>query len=122
MRNQASRLLVCVAPAVLMAFVQPADSHDSWISRNRFRDPLTGQWCCNEHDCNILSVDNIRQFKDSFEITIAYFGEDKKFVVPNSRILPSLDGRYWACLSTETVSRGRGVRIGVRCFFAPLDQ
>jgi hypothetical protein len=107
---------------VLVAFSQPVQSHESWISRNMYRDPLTGQLCCNEQDCHILSSEEVRQSEGSFEIEIPHFGATKKFSIPFSRVLPSQDGEYWACLSSEAFSKGRGVTLGVRCFFAPLEM
>ena len=107
---------------VLLAVSQPVQSHESWISRDKYRDPLTGQLCCNKQDCRTLSSEEVSQYKDRFEIAVPYFGEMKKFTIPSSRILPSQDGEYWACLSSESFSKGRGVRLGVRCFFAPLGM
>src|SRR3954451_21522904 len=92
-------------------FAEPAYPHDSWISREKFRDPQSGDWCCNEHDCKALGPDQVWQQKSDMKISVPFFGEDRSFLVPKSRILPSRDGNYWACLSTEAASQGRGVRL-----------
>lgn len=100
----------------------PVQAHDMWISRGKFRDPVSGAWCCNADDCHPLEPDQVWHEDHGVTITIPYFGETHSFVVPNGRIQPSGDGQYWACLSTESASRGRGVHLGVRCFFEPLTQ
>ena len=104
------------------ALAAPAGAHDSWISREKFRDPQSGAWCCNEHDCETLNPGQVWHHRDSVSIATTYFGEQNEFVIPNERILPSRDEKYWACMSTESVSHDRGISLSVRCYFEPLVQ
>jgi hypothetical protein len=112
----------CFLVITSCAMAEPAFAHDSWISREKARDPESGAWCCNEHDCQMLSPDQVFQEKDGVIVVTTFFGEEHRFSVARSRVLPSQDGQYWACLSMEQASRGRGVHLGIRCFFAPLVQ
>src|SRR4051812_3099913 len=74
----------------LIAFPHIAMAHDNWISRNKFHDPQSGEWCCSEHDCTALDDVRIQHQADGYVI-------DRKYFVAHKRVLPSHDGRYWAC-------------------------
>jgi hypothetical protein len=41
----------CLALAGVLLLAPIALAHDSWISDRGLRDPVSGQWCCNQHDC-----------------------------------------------------------------------
>jgi len=97
-------------------------AHDSWISRHQFRDPETNDWCCDEKDCFAIGEDQVIERPRGFSVRIDYFGASHVFDIPGSRVLPSSDAEYWVCLSTEAKSRGRGISLKVRCFFAPLQS
>ena len=92
------------------------------MSREQFRDPVSGDWCCNEKDCQPIDSGQVRHERGKVTVVIPYFGETRRFTFSSSRILPSGDENYWACISTEAASHGRGVRLGMRCFFEPLGQ
>ena len=100
----------------------PAAAHDHWMSRQQFRDPVSGDWCCNEHDCQPLDSGQVHHVRGKVTVTIPYFGEDRRFTFTSRRILPSGDENYWACISTEATAHGRGVSLSMRCFFEPLGQ
>jgi hypothetical protein len=88
-------------------------AHDSWISRNQFYDPISGAWCCDEHDCSTLDDVAVRQMDGGFII------EDRHFVARH-RVLPSSDDQYWACFNTG--GKGpHGREKEIRCFFAPMN-
>jgi hypothetical protein len=86
--------------------------HESWISRQQFYDPSSGARCCNEHDCSALEDVEVREISGGFLIERRYF-------VTRQRVLPSIDGRYWACFNTGGGPH-RMVKE-VRCFFAPMS-
>lgn len=106
-------VVTMIAVQALFQFTQPARAHDSWISRQRFHDPNSGAWCCDEHDCSALEEIDVRDTGDGFMVAGKYF-------VARQRVLPSTDGSYWACFNSE----GNGAhdrKPGVRCFFAPMS-
>jgi hypothetical protein len=104
-----------VLPALVLAATVPAAAvaHDSWMSREEFRDPASHEWCCDEHDCTVLDEADVRMTRKGFIV----FG---KYTVSQQRVLPSSDGHYWACMNG--VPRSPHAKDpGVRCFFAPFD-
>ena len=120
-RSAATRTPVRVIPFVTMPLVlaffvstQAALAHDNWISRHHFYDPVSGAWCCDEHDCSALEDIEVREMGEGFMVGGQYF-------VARQHVLPSSDGQYWACFNSE----GRGPHDrekGVRCFFAPINS
>ena len=75
---------------------------------------MSGEWCCDELDCERLESDQIREVDGGFLVSGASF-------VDGSRALPSPDGHFWACFSTDIDPEKGRVRIGIRCFFAPMN-
>ncbi len=98
------RLAGLMAGACLLGASTAAIAHDSWIARGEYRNPVTGEWCCGEHDCFPVAGKNIAINETGYEIR--HLDE----TVPYERVLPSEDGKYWRC------HRPDGTR---RCFFAP---
>jgi hypothetical protein len=98
-------------------FVSPAFPHDSWLSRNGFRNSA-GEWCCGEGDCGVLVYGRIGMGPRGYEVNATFrTGEgsgaiDEQVIefIPYSEALPSQDGRFWRC------HRPDGSR---RCFFHP---
>jgi uncharacterized GH25 family protein len=79
-------------------------AHDHWIHHGQYRNPVTGEWCCGEHDCFPVPADKVSIGSAGY--TIGHLGE----TVPYNRVLKSEDGQYWRC------HRPDGTR---RCFFVP---
>ena len=99
---------MCICPTPLVV------AHDSWISREQFRDPESGAFCCDEHDCGSLTNDDVQYTGSGYLINGQYF-------VADQRVLLSGDSRYWACFNSE----GKGPHDrpkDIRCFFAPLNM
>jgi hypothetical protein len=70
-----------------------AAAHDSWISRNGLRDPVSGYWCCNHIDCR---AEPVREVNGGYQVET---GE----VVPHERIIwRSQDGVWWRCRNMQT--------------------
>lgn len=104
---------LAVALICLLPMAEAALPHDSWISRESYKDPHTNAWCCDERDCVAL---------DNGVVSAGGTGGfivDNKYYVPRARVLPSGDGRYWACFNEEGTGPHDRPR-GVRCFFAPM--
>lgn len=112
-----------IVPRVLRAFplwasltvAMPSSlvlAHDSWISRDQYRDPASNAWCCDEHDCSAIDKSEVKVAGPGFLVRDVYW-------VERQRILPSGDGNYWACFNSE----GKGPHdrpAGVRCLFVPF--
>jgi hypothetical protein len=103
---------VSVVLSLLVA--SSASAHDSWISKRRYLDPASREWCCDENDCQKLEQSRVTLVEGGYLV-------DGNLFVENHRVLPSSDGEFWACFSHDIVSKGRAVKIAIRCFFAPLD-
>lgn len=94
----------CVLALVLPSAALPAFAHDSWISRGKFRNPETGEWCCGNHDCFAIPASRVTLGAAGYELP------DLGETIPYDKALPSRDGQYWRC------HRPNGTQ---RCFFAP---
>ena len=46
-----------------------AAAHDSWISRSRLTDPMSGQWCCNHIDCAEIPNGGVREVSGGFLVS-----------------------------------------------------
>ena len=113
LRQMRSRLLGVMFSAILVC-PTAASGHDSWISRHKFRDPYSGAWCCNEHDCSPLDETRVVETKEGYVV-------DRKFFVPRGRAMPSYDSQYWACFNPGGL-HGHGPKRDVRCFFVPMNM
>ena len=111
-------------------FISPSPAHDSWISREHMRNPVTLDWCCGRGDCGI-----VLPAPKATATGCAIHGEEivdldgrrlrVDEVVPYDETQPSPDGHFYRC---HTVGRDYdedgnpneylwdGER---RCFFAP---
>jgi hypothetical protein len=81
-----------------------AFAHDTWISRFRFVDPRSGDWCCDDRDCG--PIDPIR-----VAIVEGGYLVDQEIFVESSRVLPSEDGRYWTCFSSILFREGGVLKL-----------
>jgi hypothetical protein len=102
------------ATALALVVGQPAYAHHSWISSHRFRDPVSNEWCCNANDCSALEDERVREIAHEFIV-------DDRYIVASKRVLPSHDGRYWACFEPGGI-HGHGPKRSIRCFFAPMEM
>lgn len=105
------------AISAILVLVPMSDSvvaHSNWISRNKYLDPISGAWCCDENDCSVLEAIEVRETAGGFLVAGQYF-------VSRQRALPSNDSDYWACFNSEGQGAHDRVR-GVRCFFAPMSS
>ena len=113
LRRLRSRL-VRVLFSVVLVLPTIASAHDSWISRQKLRDPNSGEWCCNENDCSALDEVRIVETKEGYVV-------DRRFFISKDRAIPSYDGRYWACFDPGGL-HGHGPKRDVRCFFVPMNM
>ena len=97
-------LRVCIA-IVTVIIASAAVAHDSWISRNQARSPISGEQCCGDHDCFVIPADRVQMNGIGYDLLLTPVE-----TVPFRETLPSQDGQYWRC------KRPDGSR---RCFFAP---
>jgi hypothetical protein len=84
----------------------PARAHDDhdWMRVDNFRNPITGEHCCGEHDCFVVPASDVEMTGDGWQILST--GER----IPERETLRSKDGKFWRCHMPN------GKR---RCFFAP---
>ena len=104
---------ISIALAIL-GLSSAASAHDNWISRQRFHDPQSQSWCCDETDCRPVDDKDVEVSHDGFRLNSQYF-------ISRKRVLPSSDTKYWACFNEA----GRGPHArekNVRCFFAPMNM
>lgn len=62
----------------ISGFLTLTPVHDSWISRERLTDPLSGEWCCNHLDCHPTEVT---------ETSNGYIVNETKELIPKNRII-----------------------------------
>jgi hypothetical protein len=98
--------LLLAAGTALAASFGPAFAHDDhdWMRINNFRNPVTGEHCCGEHDCAPVPATDVEPTSDGWHILST--GEH----IPERETLRSKDGRFWRCHMPN------GMR---RCFFVP---
>ncbi len=109
------RFIGCIGAAgmaAVLAWSVPAAAHDHWMSRGDYRDPLFGEPCCDEHDCQPVADEDVKAAPDGYHLAS---GE----VVPYRRVLTSEDGRYWVC---RWDVHWENLRSPIRCFFAPAQS
>lgn len=99
-------LLALIAGPVSLAY-----AHDhgpgAWINMERLTDPVTREWCCNEHDCR-EEPDNVEPVEGGYRIIST--GE----VIPHERVIWRSPGGWWRCRYMG------GERAGqTRCLIAP---
>jgi hypothetical protein len=86
-----------------------AAAHDHWINHLRLTDPLSGQWCCNDMDCEAVRAAGIAEQQDGY--LVMETGE----VIGKERVIwKSQDGLWWRCRYTNGSNAGR-----TRCLIGP---
>jgi hypothetical protein len=89
--------LIASAALLLLAWTTSASAHESWISRKRLADPLSGQWCCNHIDCAEIPRGGIREVAGGY--LIAETGE----TIPFHRVIwASPEGTWVRCRNMQT--------------------
>lgn len=79
----------CCSIAALWAVLSfPAMAHDHWINHQNLRDPVTGQWCCDERDTQ-EETDNIEAVPGGFLVKST--GE----IIPKERVIWRSPGGWW---------------------------
>ncbi|MEJ1938837.1 hypothetical protein WDZ92_52235 [Nostoc sp. NIES-2111] len=107
--TKAAGLAGPAAAMAVLASTAPVAAHDHWMNRGDYRDPLFGEQCCDEHDCQPIPEEQVRAAPDGYHLAS---GE----VIPYRRVLPSEDGQYWVC---RWDVHWENRRSPIRCFFAP---
>lgn len=82
-----------------------AHGEAEWINRGNYKNPITGELCCGEHDCRQVPPEDVSETRGQ-----GYYIKSLTEIVPRAEVQTSLDGNYWRC------HRPDGTR---RCFFAP---
>jgi hypothetical protein len=114
----------------LLFLIGPSPAHDSWISRERFRNPVTLDWCCGREDCGI-----VMPAPKATAVGWAIHGEEildldgrrlrVDEVVSYDETLPSPDGYFYRChVVARDYEAGGDLRDYFwdgerRCLFAP---
>lgn len=106
-RWAALAVLIIVIVLLLLYPLALAMAHDSWISRERITDPVTGEWCCNHQDCreepgNVEAVDGGYRIKSTGE------------VIPRQRVIWRSPGGWWRCRYLDPAKNG-----ATRCLIGP---
>jgi hypothetical protein len=81
-----------------------AAAHESWISKNKLRDPLSNQWCCNHIDCAEVPQSGVREVNGGY--LLAETGE----TIPYTRVIwASPEGTWVRCryMSGEKANQTR---------------
>jgi hypothetical protein len=99
----ASLATVVTIVAAALGASQAAFGHDVWINREK-RVNAQGEWCCNQHDCEPVSADDVKENGVGFVLISS--GD----VIPYAEAQVSGDHQYWRC---------RRPNKTVRCFFYP---
>jgi hypothetical protein len=97
----------------LTVLMQCAKAHDHWINDARLVDPFTKEWCCNEHDCELINAGGVSETSgDSY--LISETGE----IFPAMRVIwKSGDGRWWRCRYLGGDKAGQ-----TRCLIGPVPN
>jgi hypothetical protein len=67
------KLANCLALLVwLTVSAQFALAHDTWISRKQYRNPWSGAWCCDDHDCSPIDDREIVRTGHGFLVVGTY--------------------------------------------------
>jgi len=111
-----TRSALTLAISFVGALLDPSQAfaHDHWISSERFRDPASGSWCCDENDCFPIDDKEVQATAGGFLI-------DRQHFVSRKRVLPSNDGLFWACFNGNAKGPHEK-KEKIRCFFAPLNM
>jgi hypothetical protein len=124
-----NRMRLCGALAFATLLLRPSLAHDSWISDDALKNPVTQQWCCGRSDCGIVmpapkaTAGGWAVHGDQIiDINGRRLRVDE--VIPYNEVLPSPDGYFWRChtrVSTNYDVDGNKDYVdgNRRCFFAP---
>src|SRR5262245_57412884 len=107
-------LLGIFAALTILGSTQVAVAHDNWILRQRFHDPVSRSWCCDEHDWLPIDEEEVEVTGNGFLLSGRYF-------VARERVLPSNDTQFWVYFNPERKGIHERAK-NVRCFFAPLNM
>lgn len=92
---------IAICAAVALASVALAHDDAQWIADGKYR-ASSGELCCGPTDCGIVPAHEVRHVPDGYVV--------RGYHVPLGEILPSHDGKVWACVKPG----------GLRCVFVPL--
>jgi hypothetical protein len=108
-------LLGFVVTMFVILWAQHSPGHDLWISKEMVRNK-NGEWCCNEHDCEAISAEDVHERRDGFDVRLVFAANpplesriERRFI-PRSQAQESKDGKYWHCRRPDRTTR---------CFFFP---
>jgi hypothetical protein len=104
------RLFGVLAVATL-SLIGPSPAHQSWISEEGAKNPVTGSWCCGVHDCGIVMPAPIATdagWAIHGDVIIDVNGRRVRVdeVVPYNEAIASPDGHFWRCHSLEVTFFG----------------
>jgi len=93
-------------------------AHDSWISRDNLRDPLSGVGCCGDQDCEDLSKLGVTVTEQPSGFVLSDTNEqvEKRRVIWKSR-----EGHWYRCFE-KVSTRGGPTWKRVRCLIGPPPQ
>jgi hypothetical protein len=89
--------------AGLIFIATPMDAHDHWINHGQYLDPVTGQHCCSEQDCQPLSEADIETIMPTGNGGLTVQG----FTFQRGQLHKSEDGKWYRCAN--------------RCVFRPVE-
>jgi hypothetical protein len=108
------RLFGALALATLL-LIGPSPAHQSWISEEGAKNPVTGSWCCGVHDCGIVMPAPIATdagWAIHGDVIIDVNGRRVRVdeVVPYNEAIASPDGHFWRCQASKSHSLARSTR------------
>ncbi len=121
--------LIGVLATTTWLLTHPTLAHDSWISRDELKNPVTQAWCCGRGDCGIVmpapqatAAGWAIHGDEIIDISGRRVRVDE--VVPYPEAAPSPDGYFWRCHTVESKNydvHGHADYVDGerRCFFAP---
>jgi len=84
-------------------------AHDSWINQLRLTDPMSGQWCCNDMDCEAVPAGGVAEQQDGY-----FIAETREVIAKERVIWKSQDGLWWRCRFMHGENAGK-----TRCLIGP---
>lgn len=109
LRKRALLILAIVFGWAVLVGIAAALAHDHWINHSRLVDPVTNEWCCNEHDCDLIDAGGVVEQNGD------YFIVETQETFPAARVIwKSGDGRWWRCRYLGGENAGK-----TRCLIGP---
>lgn len=107
----AARSIIGLFVLALAALSAPARAHDVWADGSAVPAWIKDA-CCGPEDVHRLGPDQVHRVDGGYRI------DGYPYVIPESRLLPSQDGNWWAFY------RGSdgGELSSVYCFFGPMGS